>query len=144
MTTSEKENWPGDAPRAGTVEREKVALQTTTALSNGQALPTSPQDVFDNLDSFRLRQSFDKVKTRKPLTTVGIRKPKAHEWFQSHPEYRYEGTLFLAKEEVCQKNGFSLQRRKLSPSWRNCRSSASKACACSGGSTGRRTRLYGR
>jgi hypothetical protein len=55
--------------------------------------------VFDHLESFRLRQSFDKVKVRRPLATVVIRKPKAHEWFQAHPDYRYEGTLFKAQEE---------------------------------------------
>ena len=65
---------------------------------NGE-LPTAPQDVFDNLENFRLRQSFDRVKTHRPLATVGIRKPKPHEWFQAHASYRYEGTLFLAKEE---------------------------------------------
>jgi hypothetical protein len=60
---------------------------------------TSPQDVFSNLEKHRLRQSFDKLKVRKPLTTVGIRKPKKHEWFQSHPVYREEWPLFLAEEE---------------------------------------------
>ena len=39
--------------------------------------PTTPGDVFANLERRRLRQTFDKLKTRKPLTTVGIRKPKA-------------------------------------------------------------------
>lgn len=62
-------------------------------------VPGTPADVFDRLETFRLRQSFDRVTVRRPLTTVGIRKPKSHEWFQVHPTYRYEGTLFKAKEE---------------------------------------------
>jgi hypothetical protein len=68
--------------------------------------PTTPGDAFDRLDSLRLRQSFDRVKTRKPLTTVGIRKPKAHEWFQTHSAYRYDGTLFEAQEEGIRKDWF--------------------------------------
>jgi hypothetical protein len=66
---------------------------------NGAAEPVSPGDVFDRLATFRLRQTFDKIKVRRPLTTVGIRKPKRHEWFQAHPEHRYEGVLFEAQEE---------------------------------------------
>jgi hypothetical protein len=62
---------------------------------NGE-MPTSPRDIFDNPERLRLRQSFDRAKTRRPMT---IRKPKAHEWFQSHPEYRQECTLFRAQEE---------------------------------------------
>jgi hypothetical protein len=67
-------------------------------MPNGE-LPTSPADVFDNLDRLRLRQSFDRAKTRRPMTTVGTRKPKPHEWFQVHPEYHQECMLFLAQEE---------------------------------------------
>jgi hypothetical protein len=71
-----------------------------SAGGNGAAgEPVSSTDVFDRLDSFRLRQSFDRIKVRRPLATVGIRKPRAHEWFQAHPDYRYEGTLFRALEE---------------------------------------------
>jgi hypothetical protein len=61
--------------------------------------PTTTGDVFANLEGRRLRQTFDKLKTRKPLTTVGIRKPKAHEWFQTHPTFRQEWPLFEAAEE---------------------------------------------
>jgi hypothetical protein len=61
--------------------------------------PITPGDVFANLESRRLRQTFDKLKTRKPLTTVGIRKPKAHEWFQAHPTFRLEWVMFRAEEE---------------------------------------------
>jgi hypothetical protein len=68
------------------------------AKPNGE-MPTAPDDVFENLDKFRLRQSFDKVTVRRPLTTVSIRKPNMHEWFQTHPSYQYEATLFQAKEE---------------------------------------------
>ena len=60
--------------------------------------PTTPSDVFDRLGSLRLRQSFDKMKTKKPLATVGIRKPKPNEWCYAHPEHRYEGLLFLERE----------------------------------------------
>jgi hypothetical protein len=63
----------------------------------GQA--PSMGDVFANLESRRLRQTFDKLKVKKPLSTVGIRKPKAHEWFQSHPTYRQDWPLFQAEEE---------------------------------------------
>jgi len=83
----------------------KMTDGNVVALSAG-GQPTTPEDVFDNLDDFRLRQSFDKVKTRRPLTTVGIRKPKPHEWFQAHREYRYEGTMFLAKEESLSEEWF--------------------------------------
>jgi hypothetical protein len=61
--------------------------------------PTTPGDVFANLEKRQLRQSFDKLKTRKPLTTVGIRKPRPHEWFQAHPTFRLEWVLFKAEEE---------------------------------------------
>jgi hypothetical protein len=61
--------------------------------------PITPGDVFANLEGRRLRQSFDRLKTRKPLTTVGIRKPKAHEWFQAHSTFRLEWVLFKAEEE---------------------------------------------
>jgi hypothetical protein len=61
--------------------------------------PRSPGDVFDQLETFRLRQTFDKVKVSRPFTTVGIRKPKRHEWFWSHPTFRFEGVLFEAQEE---------------------------------------------
>jgi hypothetical protein len=83
----------------------ELPTQITILSSNG-ASPTSPRDVFDQLDSFRLRQSFDKVKTKRPLTTVGIRKPQKHEWYQVHPEYRYEGTLFEEKEEGLSREWF--------------------------------------
>jgi hypothetical protein len=63
------------------------------------ASPTTPGDVFANLGGRRLRQTFDKLKTKKPLTTVGIRKPKAHEWFQAHTTFRLEWPLFKAEEE---------------------------------------------
>ena len=74
-------------------------------MPNGE-LPTSPADVFDNLDRLRLRQSFDRAKTRRPMTTVGIRKPKPHEWFQVHPEYHQECMLFLAQEESMSEEWF--------------------------------------
>jgi hypothetical protein len=66
---------------------------------NGADQPTAPGDVFANLEGRRLRQAFDRLKTRKPLTTVGIRKPKAHEWFRAHPTFRQEWVLFKAEEE---------------------------------------------
>ena len=74
-------------------------VDETTVADPAAKQPTSPSDVFSNLGERRLRQSFDKLKTRKPLTTVGIRKPKAHEWFQAHPVYRQEWVLFKAEEE---------------------------------------------
>jgi hypothetical protein len=61
--------------------------------------PVSPGDVFEDLGNRRLRQSFDRVKTKRLLTTVGVRKPKKHEWFQAHPDHRQEWTLFRAEEE---------------------------------------------
>jgi hypothetical protein len=68
---------------------------------NGADQPAfvSPGDVFDRIDRIRVRQSFDRAKTRRPLATVGIRKPKPHEWFQAHPTFRQECALFLAQEE---------------------------------------------
>jgi hypothetical protein len=87
-----------DDPQPPVNGGEKPAPAEATPAPNGE-MPTAPGDVFDRLDSFRLRQSFDKVVVRRPLTTVGIRKPKAHEWFQTHPDYRYEGVLFKAQEE---------------------------------------------
>jgi hypothetical protein len=68
--------------------------------------PQSPGDVFDRLESFRLRQTFDRVRTRKPLSTVGIRTPKKHEWFTAHTEYRYEGVLFEEQSEGISKEWF--------------------------------------
>ena len=59
---------------------------TTDGQSETSAFVSSG-DVFDNIKSLRLRQSFDRAKIRRPLTTVGIRKPKRHEWFQSHPDH---------------------------------------------------------
>ena len=96
--TPESETSPASPP---------VESKAPAAASKGTAgEPVSPRDVFDQLDSFRLRQSFDRVKTRRPLATVGIRKPKAHEWFQAHPDYRYEGTLFKAQEESLSEDWF--------------------------------------
>jgi hypothetical protein len=66
----------------------------------------APRDVFDRLDQLRLRQTFDKVAVRRPLATVGIRKPKAHEWFWVHPTFRYEGVLFEADEEGLNREWF--------------------------------------
>jgi hypothetical protein len=91
------------APVAPPPEETQAAVEGQRPEPNGAApngeTAVSPNDVFDNLDRLRLRQSFDRAKTRRPLATVGIRKPKAHEWFQVHPEYRQEYTLFLAQEE---------------------------------------------
>ena len=101
---AEEKNRPGEQPRAGTNEKNDHE-EDRAVRGNGQdgnvPLSVTPKDVFDDLPNFRLRQSFDRAKTRKPLTTVSIRKPKAHEWFRSHPDptFRYEGTMFLAKEE---------------------------------------------
>ena len=55
--------------------------------------------MFSNLEQHRLQQTFDKLKTKKPLTTVSIRKPRKHEWFQAHPIFRQEWVLFKAEEE---------------------------------------------
>jgi hypothetical protein len=93
--------------KAAQVDRaDQDGGSTDVTTPTTSASPTTPQDVFDQLDTLRLRQTFDKVKVRRPLTTVGIRKPKAHEWFQTHPEYRYEGVLFEAQEEGLNKEWF--------------------------------------
>jgi hypothetical protein len=76
------------------------------AATEAAAEPTTICDVFANLETRRLRQSFDRLKTKKPLTTVGIRKPKAHEWFQSHPTFRLEWVLFKAQEESLSEDWF--------------------------------------
>jgi hypothetical protein len=77
----------------------KLAVEESAAVApNKDEQPTTPSDVFDRLGSLRLRQSFDKMKTKKPLATVGIRKPRPNEWCYVHPEHRYEGLLFLERE----------------------------------------------
>ena len=76
-----------------------ASVEEPTIEAREETSPTTPGDVFSNLEGRRLRQSFDKLKTRKPLTTVGMRKPKAHEWFQAHPTFRQEWVLFKAEEE---------------------------------------------
>jgi hypothetical protein len=77
----------------------KLTIQEpAVTASDKDEQPTTPSDVFDRLGSLRLRQTFDKMKTKKPLATVGIRKSKPNEWCYVHPDHRYEGLLFLERE----------------------------------------------
>jgi len=96
------ENRPGQQ-QTRTGETKDHQTEGSPAQSDGQATsagpPATPSDVFANLAERRLRQTFERLKTKKPLTTVGIRKPKPHEWFQCHPTYRLEWPLFKAEEE---------------------------------------------
>ena len=72
----------------------KLAVEEPAAIvPDKDEQPTTPSDVFDRLGSLRLRQTFDKMKTKKPLATVGIRKSKPNEWCYAHPEHRYEGVV---------------------------------------------------
>jgi hypothetical protein len=66
------------------------------------AQPTATADVFANLDNLRLKQDFDRAKIKKPFTACPLRKPRRHEWFQSHPDraFRFETSLFALKEEM--------------------------------------------
>ena len=59
-------------------------------------------DIFDNLELLRIKQDFNRVRVSKPFTKCLIRKPRAHEWFQTHPdeEYRFETVLFAHKEDM--------------------------------------------
>jgi hypothetical protein len=77
----------------------KLAVEEPAVIAPDKAeQPTTPSDVFERLGSLRLRQTFDKMKTKKPLATVGIRTPKPHEWYRTHDTYQYEGVLFLERE----------------------------------------------
>ena len=69
--------------------------------SDGPSIYVSPDDVFADIKKLRLRQTFDRAKISKPLATVGMRKPKKHEWFQCHPdlEFAWQGTLFLVEDD---------------------------------------------
>jgi hypothetical protein len=70
--------------------------------AGNSATPPPVGDIFDNLESLRLKQDFNRVKVRKPFTNCPIRKPRTHEWFQVHPDpaYRFETVLFAYKEEM--------------------------------------------
>jgi hypothetical protein len=61
---------------------------------------TAPEDVFDNLDQHRLKQTFKRLKSETILATVGCRKPRDHEWFTVHPTYQHECTLFREREGI--------------------------------------------
>jgi hypothetical protein len=82
-----------------TVEKVVPPPEPEAEEAAGEKEPTSPGDVFSRVNDYRLRQRFDKLTTKKLLTTVAIRKPKSHEWFQAHPKYRLEWPLFKAQEE---------------------------------------------
>ena len=43
-------------------------------------------DIFDNLESLRIKQDFGRPQIRRPFTSCSIRKPRKHEWFQAHPD----------------------------------------------------------
>jgi hypothetical protein len=73
----------------------------SAAEGNGAAgQPTSPNDVFTNLENIRLKQDFNRAQIKKPFTACPLRKPKRHEWFQSHPDpaFRFQTELFALKE----------------------------------------------
>ena len=64
------------------------------------AAPTTTTDVFANLDALRLKQDFNRANIKKPFNNCPLRKPRAHEWFQAHPELRFETKLFALKEDM--------------------------------------------
>jgi hypothetical protein len=67
---------------------------------DGAAALTATSDIFSNLENLRLKQDFNRAKIKKPFTSCPIRKPRRHEWFQSHrdPSFRFETRLFALKE----------------------------------------------
>jgi hypothetical protein len=95
MTTRTKAVEPESEPLI-------LPLKPETVAGNG-AMPDEPaatSDIFDDLERLRLRQTFDRAKIRKPFISCPIRKPRRHEWFQSHrdPAYQFETRLFALKE----------------------------------------------
>ena len=106
-------------PPDTTGNQENAAQPPDAPASNGaDGSPRSPGDVFDQLERSACGRASTRCGRSKPLTTVGIRKPKKHEWFQAHPEYRYEGTLFEEQAEGISKEWSSRPTMKCWPSWR--------------------------
>jgi hypothetical protein len=62
--------------------------------------PGRPADIFDDLDSLKVDQSFiDTGGVKKLLRQVPVRKPKTTDWFRVHPDPAYRQTMSLVEKK---------------------------------------------
>ncbi len=72
---------------------------TADQQGNGQALPLTPETVFDNLEAARYKGTPSGPVGKKVLTFISVKKPEAHWFIRIHPTLREELLIFEDRDE---------------------------------------------